>query len=71
MRKTENCAKMDLHEGHGEVSMLRGSCLCGGIKYQINGRLSGAMNCHCSMWASKAPWYRITDDLPQLPGAPQ
>ena len=29
--------------------MLRGSCLCGGIKYQINGRLSGAMNCHCSM----------------------
>src|SRR5580704_11136558 len=29
--------------------MLRGSCLCGGVKYQINGRLSGAMNCHCSM----------------------
>src|SRR6476646_3918381 len=29
--------------------MLRGSCLCGGIKYQINGRLSGAMNCYCSM----------------------
>jgi hypothetical protein len=29
--------------------MLRRSCLCGGIKYQINGRLSGAMNCHCSM----------------------
>jgi hypothetical protein len=29
--------------------MLRGSCLCGGIKYRISGRLSGAMNCHCSM----------------------
>jgi len=29
--------------------MLRGSCLCGGVKYEINGRLSGAMNCHCSM----------------------
>ena len=26
--------------------MLRGSCLCGGVKYEINGRLSGAMNCH-------------------------
>lgn len=132
--------------------MLRGSCLCGGIRYQINGRLSGAMNCHCSMCrkaqgsafrsraavksvefefvqgeelitfyesspgnhrgfcrvcgspilskfddhpnyyglplgaldddpgirprfhvhvASKARWYVITDDLPQLPGAPQ
>jgi hypothetical protein len=32
-----------------EVSMLRGSCLCGGVKYVVKGRLSGAMNCHCSM----------------------
>jgi hypothetical protein len=126
--------------------------LCGGIKYRINGRLSGAMNCHCSMCrkaqgsafrsraavksaefefvqgeelvtfyesspgnhrgfcrvcgspilskfdnrpdhyglpmgaldddpglqpklhvhvSSKAPWFAITDDLPQFPGAPQ
>ena len=132
--------------------MLRGSCLCGGIKYQISGRLAGAMNCHCLMCrkaqgsafrsrasvksaefelvrgeelitfyesspgnyrgfcrvcgspilskfdadpkyfglplgaldddpgiepklhvhvASKAPWFTITDDLPQLPGAPE
>ncbi len=29
--------------------MIRGSCLCGGVKYRINGRLSGALNCHCSM----------------------
>ena len=29
--------------------MLHGSCLCGGIKYQINGQLSGPLNCHCSM----------------------
>lgn len=28
---------------------MRGSCLCGGIKYRINGRLFDAMNCHCSM----------------------
>jgi hypothetical protein len=29
--------------------MLRGSCLCGGIKYRLTGPLSGALNCHCSM----------------------
>jgi len=29
--------------------MLRGSCLCGGVKYEISGELSGALNCHCSM----------------------
>jgi len=28
---------------------LRGSCLCGGIRYEINGKLSEALNCHCSM----------------------
>jgi hypothetical protein len=29
--------------------MVRGSCLCGRVKYQIDGKLSGALNCHCSM----------------------
>ena len=29
--------------------MLRGSCLCGGVRYEINGSLSGVLNCHCSM----------------------
>jgi hypothetical protein len=29
--------------------MMRGSCLCGSIKYQINGRLFDALNCHCTM----------------------
>jgi hypothetical protein len=29
--------------------MLSGSCLCGGIKYEINGALFDALNCHCSM----------------------
>jgi hypothetical protein len=29
--------------------MIRGSCLCGGVKFQINGVLSQARNCHCSM----------------------
>ncbi|WP_315727627.1 GFA family protein [Bradyrhizobium sp. SZCCHNS2015] len=29
--------------------MIRGSCLCGRVKYRINGALSRALNCHCSM----------------------
>jgi hypothetical protein len=29
--------------------MMRGSCLCGGVRYEITGRLSGALNCHCTM----------------------
>jgi hypothetical protein len=29
--------------------MIRGSCLCGGVKYRITGSLSGVVNCHCHM----------------------
>jgi hypothetical protein len=29
--------------------MLAGSCLCGGVRYEITGALKGALNCHCSM----------------------
>jgi hypothetical protein len=29
--------------------MIRGSCLCGSVKYRINGRPFDALNCHCSM----------------------
>jgi len=29
--------------------MLRGSCLCGGVRYEVTGELTGALNCHCSM----------------------
>jgi hypothetical protein len=29
--------------------MIRGSCLCGGIKYEIDGGLRNAVYCHCSM----------------------
>lgn len=28
---------------------LTGSCLCGGIQYEINGPLKDVLNCHCSM----------------------
>ncbi len=27
----------------------KGSCLCGGIAYQINGDITDVLNCHCSM----------------------
>ena len=29
--------------------MIRGSCLCGGIRYEIDGRLHDTQNCHCRM----------------------
>lgn len=28
---------------------LQGSCLCGGVRYEIHGTLRGALNCHCRM----------------------
>ncbi|HEX8953868.1 MAG TPA: GFA family protein, partial [Polyangia bacterium] len=30
-------------------STLKGSCLCGGIRYEIAGPLGTVVNCHCSM----------------------
>jgi hypothetical protein len=29
--------------------MLTGSCLCGGVRYEVNGELSAVTNCHCSL----------------------
>lgn len=29
--------------------MLRGGCLCGGIRYEITGPVGTALYCHCSM----------------------
>jgi hypothetical protein len=34
---------------HWRAIMVRGSCLCGAVKYQIKGPLTEARNCHCSM----------------------
>ena len=28
---------------------LRGSCLCGGMKYEVDGPIGPVVNCHCSM----------------------
>ena len=29
--------------------MIRASCLCGEVRFEIRGELSGASHCHCSM----------------------
>jgi hypothetical protein len=29
--------------------MLAGSCLCGAVRYEIDGPLRGALNCYCKM----------------------
>ncbi len=29
--------------------MIRGSCLCGKVRYEVRGPLAPAINCHCSM----------------------
>jgi len=29
--------------------MIIGSCLCGGVRYEIDGAMGPALNCHCSM----------------------
>ena len=28
---------------------IKGSCLCGGVKFEIDGKMDAASNCHCSM----------------------
>lgn len=38
--------------------MIRGSCLCQGVRFEIRGPFAGAAH-------SKAPWFNIGDDLPQ------
>ncbi len=29
--------------------MLSGSCLCGGVKYEVSGGIQTVTNCHCSL----------------------
>jgi hypothetical protein len=31
------------------MTTIRGSCLCGGVKFEITGPLSSPLNCHCSL----------------------
>jgi len=32
----------------GEASRIHGSCLCGGVRFEIAGPLMSPLNCHCS-----------------------
>ena len=38
-----------MSEGAEPPRVLRGGCLCGGLRYEITGPLLGALNCHCGM----------------------
>ena len=31
------------------MTTIRGTCLCGGVKFEITGPLSSPLNCHCSL----------------------
>jgi hypothetical protein len=31
------------------MTTIRGSCLCGGVQFEISGPLSSPLNCHCSL----------------------
>lgn len=52
--------------------MLRGGCLCGAIRYEINGPMGtldddpGVRPSYHIFVGSKAAWYDITDNLPQF-----
>ncbi|MBL4607547.1 MAG: GFA family protein [Pseudomonadales bacterium] len=44
---------------------VTGECFCGGIKYQVNGRLRDARSCHCSRcrkaFSSQASAYALVE----------
>lgn len=48
--------------------MLTGSCLCEGVRYEIDAKPLLMYHCHAYV-AFKAPWVEIDDGLPQYPEA--
>jgi hypothetical protein len=36
-------------KGRLDMAAIRGSCLCGGVRFEIAGPLSRSLNCHCSL----------------------
>jgi len=59
------------------MTEMTGGCLCGGVRYRIDGPIQGATaHCHCTMCrrASGAPvvtWFTVkTDDYAVTKGAP-
>jgi hypothetical protein len=33
----------------GNEQMIRGSCLCGGVKFKVEGPFTDVLHCHCTM----------------------
>jgi len=60
------------------MAVLRGSCLCGGVRYEVGALAAGTLDddpgtrpvAHI-MVAAKAPWYPIEDPLPQFEDIPR
>lgn len=41
--------------------MLKGSCLCGGIRHEIDAELVAVTNCHCGLFVKRQPASRCAD----------
>jgi len=51
--------------------LYKGSCHCGKVAYEVEGELTGVMECNCSMCSRKAPkmWFVPRAQLRLVPGA--
>jgi hypothetical protein len=45
--------------------MHKGSCLCGAVKFEVEGRLSSPDACHCSQCRKWTGHYLASTDVPQ------
>jgi hypothetical protein len=52
-----------------EVTVIEGRCACAKVRYQVDGDLECPDGFH-QFVGSKAPWFEITDGLPEHDGWP-
>jgi len=45
--------------------MLKGSCLCGGVTFEVNGELPSPNACHCSQCRKTSGHYWASADVPR------
>jgi hypothetical protein len=45
--------------------MHRGSCLCGAVRFEVEGELPGPDACHCSQCRKHAGHYFVSTDVPR------
>lgn len=45
--------------------MLRGSCLCGAVRFSVNGELEGGDACHCIQCRKHSGHYFASTDIPK------